>query len=552
MLFFVSAVLPVSADLALTINAKYNNVDDAISVSGTVESDMGMIPLTLTVTDPDGNFAAAAQTVAEKDKKGIVRYSFEPIKLSYLATSGDYKLDVSGHYVENIETTVVKITGIDAVLAVLTTIAETTTPYAIMLANAGTFGVNDKALNALSANGQSVFNSLINKQNYSLPDTVITEEDAHQVKKIQKEISDALPEFLKISEFADIKTHDELSKWLKENYSVFGFDKDSEVTEESEKTLTEYVKLVQNEPEFYQRIVAKENLLTKENIQKALYEAALLTTISKQSDYQIINAVKTFTSFFPIDTLSDAELATACEEIAGNYYNSYSEVVEALTGESDDSPSGSTSGGSSSGGSSSKNSGWGSVSGNLFVSQDIKTDKIPYSDLNGYDWAIEAIAEMTENGILTGRENGIFAPDATITRAEMIKILLLATGREPDANAEIGFSDVKPESWYAAYVATARKIGLAKGNEEGLFMPEEKVTRQDAAVLLYRAFAMQGVGEKLDFADSVKIAPYAESAVSMLVSRGIMRGMGENQFAPLAFTTRAQAALMVYRTQQIQ
>ncbi|MBR6728952.1 MAG: S-layer homology domain-containing protein [Clostridia bacterium] len=546
MLLFVGTVLPASAQLPITVSAAYDSVTDSITVSGTVESLRGMIPLTLTITDPDGDFVAAAQTVAKKDANGVVRYAFEPIQLSYMAVGGDYTLEISGHFVDGIKPAVLQVPGADSLLTQLKAFVASENPYGAVLANADTFGADETALEALREKAQSVYNAAVAAKTYTLPDSIETEEDAKLVKEIKQKIVADLAEILEIAKFSNITAKGELLSWLDEHYTAYGFDTDSEVTAESEEALTEYVELVKENAEFLQRLMKKDNLLTREDIQKALYEEALLTTISKQKDYQIINAVKTFTSFFPVGRMTETQLVTRCEAISGKYYDSCEEVTTALTASTD---SGSSSGKTGSGG-------WGSSKGDSLylptVTEPAPAQQSGFSDLAGYSWAQEAIAALSGQGVIAGRDARSFAPGETVTRAEMIKILLLATGKAPEANAESGFLDVAPEAWYAPYIAAARKLGLAQGTEDGYFMPEAQVTRQDLAVLLYRAFSMTEGGETLAFADGDSVAGYAETAVSFLVEKGIIQGVGDNQFAPLASATRAQAALMVYRAQQAQ
>ncbi len=545
MLLLVGASLPASAQISLTVDAVYDSITDAILVSGTIDAEKGMIPIVLNVTDSNGNFAAADQTFAQLDAKGTVNYAFAPVKLPYMAMGGNYTVEVSGHFIDNKKSLTVKVPGADELLTILKALSEAEKPYSVVFNNAAAFGADSKKLENLEEKGQIVYNEKIKKITYVLPEAVETDEDAIQVKEAHKTVCENLLEIIIIAEFGDISTQKELVDWLTDYYSELGFDTDSDVTEESEKALSEYVELVKNEAEFLERLTEKGKLLTTEEIQKSLYEAAALTTVSTQSDYRIINLVKTFKKFFPIGSMSDTKLTKRCEAIAGNSYDSYEEVTEALEEEKDDS-SGGDSGGSGN---------WGSAGGkNMYVSSgNTSADSengTEFTDLKGYEWAKEAIKALTGQKIISGRGNGIFAPQDYITRAEMIKILLLAKGISPDKNAENVFSDVEPNSWYAPYIAAAYKAGLTNGTNDGRFMPDAAVTRQDMAVLIYRAFNMSGKGVELSFDDASQIAAYAEDAVSLLVYKSVINGVGENRFAPLNAATRAQAAVMVYRAQQ--
>ena len=115
---------------------------------------------------------------------------------------------------------------------------------------------------------------------------------------------------------------------------------------------------------------------------------------------------------------------------------------------------------------------------------------------------------------------------------------------------ETGFKDVKKDSWYYGYVATANALGIANGMSEDTFAPESDITREDMAVLVCRAAQMAGM--KLDmsaskeFADGDMIADYAKAAVSELASAGVINGTPDGDFAPKANATRAEAVQMLY------
>jgi len=101
-----------------------------------------------------------------------------------------------------------------------------------------------------------------------------------------------------------------------------------------------------------------------------------------------------------------------------------------------------------------------------------------------------------------------------------------------------------------AYVAGAQKEGLVNGNGNE-FMPHAKITRQDAAVMVYRfmtksGFVMQDA--ELDFADGDYIAGYAKIPVAALKAEALVSGVGNNMFMPVNNLTRAEAAQMIYNT----
>lgn len=174
-----------------------------------------------------------------------------------------------------------------------------------------------------------------------------------------------------------------------------------------------------------------------------------------------------------------------------------------------------------------------------------------FSDLADAAWAREAVTSLYNKGIINGKTASSFAPNDDITRAEFAKIVVKAFGLE-DANATVSqFSDVATSDWYYTAVASAYSKGIIKGYENGTFGVNDKITRQDMAVIIYRAAQAAGksiaaVKDGTVFDDAADIAAYASEAVSVLNKGGIINGMTATTFAPTATATRAQAAQMIY------
>lgn len=89
--------------------------------------------------------------------------------------------------------------------------------------------------------------------------------------------------------------------------------------------------------------------------------------------------------------------------------------------------------------------------------------------------------------------------------------------------------------------------GIAAGDENGEFHPNDSITRQDMAVLIYRIMNQPTAENELSFSDADNISNYAMPAVCYLSGKGIISGMGDNKFVPLGTATRAQAAQMLYK-----
>ena len=124
---------------------------------------------------------------------------------------------------------------------------------------------------------------------------------------------------------------------------------------------------------------------------------------------------------------------------------------------------------------------------------------------------------------------------------------MLVLGLKLEAKgASKDFKDVESNAWYADYVAVAASNGLITGDENGNFNPNKPITRQDAAVMMYRAVAPSEKAEKAFFEDYDKISDYSKEAVNYMYEKGIINGIGDGMFAPENNVTRAQIAKMLY------
>lgn len=171
-----------------------------------------------------------------------------------------------------------------------------------------------------------------------------------------------------------------------------------------------------------------------------------------------------------------------------------------------------------------------------------------FSDLSSHGWAKESIEELYNKGIVNGKSDGQFAPDDLLTRAEAVKIIVLAFF-DIDASATCDFSDVPENSWMYPYIATAYELGIINGYSDNLSGAGESITREDLSVMIMRAAHSAGVtlgsGVQADFSDSEQISEYAKDAVSALSGAGIINGMGDGSFAPKSNATRAQTAKII-------
>lgn len=175
--------------------------------------------------------------------------------------------------------------------------------------------------------------------------------------------------------------------------------------------------------------------------------------------------------------------------------------------------------------------------------------KTVFNDIDGVLWASEAIHALADKGIINGKGENIFAPNDTVTREEFTKMLIGAMGISEDEYSGNVFADVPDDAWYVKCVNIANKNGIVTGTGEGKFGVGVNITRQDMAVMLYRALLARNANVSVTdvtFGDKDSISDYATDAVSALTNLGAINGVGDNRFDPLGYATRAQAAKVIY------
>jgi uncharacterized protein YjdB len=175
-----------------------------------------------------------------------------------------------------------------------------------------------------------------------------------------------------------------------------------------------------------------------------------------------------------------------------------------------------------------------------------------YADISFNDvkqaWAKEPIETLAAREIVSGSGNGNFKPDGKVTRAEFIAMLINMFDLA-DGTAATTFSDVGSDKWYYEAIASAQQLGIIQGKPNGSFGANEEISRQDMAVMAYKAaqiaqLELTGQGNP-EFKDNASISGYAQTAVAALSQAKVVNGMGNGAFAPQAPATRAQAAVMI-------
>ena len=176
---------------------------------------------------------------------------------------------------------------------------------------------------------------------------------------------------------------------------------------------------------------------------------------------------------------------------------------------------------------------------------------LPFADVSGSDWFYNDVRYVYEKGIMDGTGADRFSPNAPLTRAMIVTILYRMAG-SPSVSGSSDFTDVAAGKWFAKAVAWAAANGIVNGYGSGLFGPNDPVTREQLAAILYR-YAVYGgmtavtLEENLgSFADTAQLSAYAIQAMNWAVGQGLINGSGSN-LVPKAQATRAQVAAIIHR-----
>ena len=175
-----------------------------------------------------------------------------------------------------------------------------------------------------------------------------------------------------------------------------------------------------------------------------------------------------------------------------------------------------------------------------------------FVDLSATPWAKNAVNILASRGVVSGRGDGKFYPAERVSRAEFVKMLVSAFEIRLTTQSVLPFKDVEFEDWYYEPISIAYQKDIAKGISDTEFEPNAPLTRQDMAVLLYKAMSVVNLfvsdaEEAPVFTDGESIASYASGAVEVLSQSGIITGRDDGSFDPLATANRAEAATIIYR-----
>ena len=175
---------------------------------------------------------------------------------------------------------------------------------------------------------------------------------------------------------------------------------------------------------------------------------------------------------------------------------------------------------------------------------------LPFKDVSVDSWYYDAVSYVYRNGLMNGISATRFAPNAKLNRAMIAQVLYNLEGET--RSYPTVFSDVADSAWYADAVNWAADKGIVEGYGNGKFGPEDNITREQMAAILYRYADYKGYDVRASarlsgFADEDQVSDWAEEAMSWAVAEDLMDGKGNNRLDPTGTATRAEVATILMR-----
>jgi len=176
----------------------------------------------------------------------------------------------------------------------------------------------------------------------------------------------------------------------------------------------------------------------------------------------------------------------------------------------------------------------------------------PFTDVRQSDWFYNNVYYMWDNKLMNGTSQTLFSPNSPLTRGMVVTVLYRMEGEPNAAGLNMPFPDVAADQWYTDAVKWAAENGIVLGHFNGLFAPNDNVTREQLAAILhrYQKFAEKippNTAEARAFTDADSISDYAKEDVNVLVMQEIITGRPDGSFDPRGNATRAEFAAMLNR-----
>lgn len=176
---------------------------------------------------------------------------------------------------------------------------------------------------------------------------------------------------------------------------------------------------------------------------------------------------------------------------------------------------------------------------------------LPFGDVKSGDWFYNDVKYVYEKGMMAGTAADVFAPNATTTRAMIVTILYRLEG-SPAVTGTNAFVDVPAGQWYTDAVNWAAANQIVKGTSATTFAPNDSITREQMAAILYRYAQYKGydVTKKADlsgYSDNGQVSAYAKDALAWANAAKLINGVTNTTLAPQGNATRAQVSAILHR-----
>lgn len=185
-----------------------------------------------------------------------------------------------------------------------------------------------------------------------------------------------------------------------------------------------------------------------------------------------------------------------------------------------------------------------------YAKADETPSKTTFNDVSANDWFASAVDYVTGKGMMNGTADNTFSPKANTTRG-MVVTVLYRLENQPSTSAA-SFTDVASGAYYANAVAWANANGIVSGYGSGKFGPNDKVTREQLAAILYRyaqykKYDVSGANSLDGYTDVQSVSSYAVPALQWANAAGVVTGKSGSKLDPKGYATRAEVAAMLMR-----
>lgn len=178
---------------------------------------------------------------------------------------------------------------------------------------------------------------------------------------------------------------------------------------------------------------------------------------------------------------------------------------------------------------------------------------LPFTDVVKSDWYYDGVKYAYTNSLFKGTSGTTFAPKNSMTRGEMVTVLYRMAG-SPETEADLPFTDVADHMYYADAIAWAFANKVVNGTSGTTFSPDQTITRQEFATILYRYSEMKEYDVTVEedasldqFTDAAAVSAYAQEALTWANAEGLITGITKTTIAPAGTATRGQVAVILMR-----